>query len=47
MPLIDNIIFTDIVKSDKENFKFYLSNFEFESASTNEVFKVEDSDLYT
>ena len=28
-----------------ENFKFYLSNFEFESASTNEVFKVEDSYL--
>jgi len=26
-----------------ENFKFYLSNFEFESASTNETFKVEDS----
>ncbi|AFM04184.1 hypothetical protein Fleli_1785 [Bernardetia litoralis DSM 6794] len=28
-----------------ENFKFYLSNFEFESASTNETFKVEDSYL--
>jgi hypothetical protein len=28
-----------------ESFKFYLSNFEFESASTNEVFKVEDSYL--
>lgn len=28
-----------------ENFKFYLSNFEFESASTNEIFKVEDSYL--
>jgi len=26
-----------------ENFKFYLSNFEFESTSTNENFKVEDS----
>ncbi|WP_375558697.1 MbnP family protein [Bernardetia sp. OM2101] len=26
-----------------ESFKFYLSNFEFESASTNETFKVEDS----
>ncbi len=26
-----------------ENFKFYLSNFEFESASSNETFKVEDS----
>lgn len=26
-----------------ENFKFYLSNFEFESASTNETFQVEDS----
>lgn len=28
-----------------ESFKFYLSNFEFESASSNEVFKVEDSYL--
>lgn len=28
-----------------ESFKFYLSNFEFESASTNEVFKVKDSYL--
>ena len=28
-----------------ENFKFYLSNFEFESVSTNEIFKVEDSYL--
>ena len=28
-----------------ENFKFYLSNFEFESASTNETFKVADSYL--
>lgn len=26
-----------------ESFKFYLSNFEFESASSNEIFKVEDS----
>ncbi|WP_338760202.1 MbnP family protein [Bernardetia sp. ABR2-2B] len=26
-----------------ENFKFYLSNFELESASTNKIFKVEDS----
>jgi hypothetical protein len=28
-----------------ESFKFYLSNFEFESTSTNETFKVEDSYL--
>jgi hypothetical protein len=28
-----------------ESFKFYLSNFEFESASSNETFKVEDSYL--